>query len=294
MDKRKPLKLKSSRKLVSRALLYLIMVLTFIAIFVPFLWLVISSISTRSELLSVPPNWIPHNPTFKNYYDIITGGARSSEVARMFKYTLYNSFVISSTVTIISLVVGTLAAYSFARLNFFLRNQALLVIIGTRMIPAVSIIIPLYVVVLKMGLLDTKIVLILLYLSFTLPFVIWIMTSFFKSIPTDLEDAARIDGCSRLEALWRIIIPISGPGLVSTSIVAFLLAWDEFFFALIFTSTYNAKTVPVAIAEFTGRHAIDYSAMATGGVLAAIPPILLALFFQKYIVRGLTAGAVKG
>jgi multiple sugar transport system permease protein len=142
--------------------------------------------------------------------------------------------------------------------------------------------------------LNTPYVLIATYLSFTLPFAIWLMASFFETIPVELEDAARIDGCSRIGTLFRVILPISTPGLISTGLFVFLLAWDEFFFALIFTSTDAAKTVPVAIAEFTGRYVVDVTAMMTGGVVAALPPVLLALIFQRYIVRGLTAGAVKG
>jgi multiple sugar transport system permease protein len=143
-------------------------------------------------------------------------------------------------------------------------------------------------------LLNTPYILIITYLSFALPFAIWLMASFFQTIPVELEDAARIDGCTRLQTLWRIIMPISAPGLVSTGLFVFLTAWDEFFFALIFTSTVAAKTVPVAIAEFTGRYVVDVGGMMTGGVLAAVPPVLLSLIFQRYIVSGLTAGAVKG
>ena len=120
------------------------------------------------------------------------------------------------------------------------------------------------------------------------------MTGFFRTIPSELEDAARIDDCGRLGALFRVILPLSAPGLIATTVIAFMLAWDEFFFALIFTNTHNAKTVLGAIAEFTGRHAVDYSTMCTGGVLASIPPVLLTLIFYRYIIHGLTAGAVRG
>jgi multiple sugar transport system permease protein len=165
---------------------------------------------------------------------------------------------------------------------------------GTRMIPEVSLVIPLYILASRIKVLNTPYVLIASYLSFALPFAIWLMAAFFETIPTELEDAARIDGCSRLKTLFQIILPISAPGLVSTALFVFLTAWDEFFFALIFTSTVAAKTVPVAIAEFTGRYVVDVTGMMTGGVLAAIPPVLLSLVFQRYIVSGLTAGAVKG
>lgn len=263
-------------------------------IYAPVAWLIVSSISPRVELLMRPPQWIPDNPTVKNYINILIGGPGAPDAARLFKRAMANSFFVATSVTIISLALGTLAAYAFARISFRGRQVALLSILSVRMLPAISLVIPLYVVASRIGLTDNPVTLVLLYLTFALPFVTWIMASFFQTLPRELEDAARIDGCSRLGTLVRVILPISGPGLVSTGIFVFLMAWDEFFFALIFTTTEASKTVPVAIAEFTGRYAVDYGAMTTGGVLAAIPPVVIALIFQRYIVRGLTAGAVKG
>jgi multiple sugar transport system permease protein len=143
-------------------------------------------------------------------------------------------------------------------------------------------------------LINNPVVLIVTYMSFALPYAIWMMAAFFQTVPVELEDAARIDGCTRLGILFRVVMPISVPGLVSTAMFTFLLAWDEFFYALIFTSTLASKTAPVAIAEFVGRYAININGMMAGGILAALPPVLLAFIFQRYIVSGLTAGAVKG
>lgn len=263
-------------------------------IYAPLAWLFISSISTRAELLNTPIHWIPQNPTFKNYIDILTPGTVTSEVARTFKLTLRNSLLVASSVTLISLVTGALAAYALVRIRFRFRESLLIAILGTRMIPEVSLVIPLYILAATFGWLNRPIILIVTYLSFALPFAIWLMAAFFQSIPLELEDAARIDGASRLQTIWKIILPVSAPGLVSTALFVFMGAWDEFFFALIFTNTVAAKTVPVAIAEFSGRYVVDISAMMAGGVLAAIPPVLIALLFQRYIVSGLTAGAVKG
>ena len=282
------------RRLRKPLLLFMVTIPVLVFIYLPVVWLLISSISTRAEILSVPIHWIPQEPTFKNYLDILTPGKAVSEVARTFKITLRNSFFIASSVTLISLLIGSLAAYALVRIAIPFRQGMLLAIMGTRMIPEVSLVIPLYILATRLHLYNTPYVLILTYLSFALPFSIWLMAAFFETIPVELEDAARIDGCSRLKILFRIILPISAPGLVSTALFVFLTAWDEFFFALIFTSTVAAKTVPVAIAEFTGRYVVDIGGMMTGGVLAAIPPVLLALVFQRYIVSGLTAGAVKG
>ncbi len=263
-------------------------------IFLPVAWLIISSISPRSELLATPLHWIPQEPDTHNYTEILWPGAEPSQTNRTFKASLQNSLFVAVAVTIVSLIFGSFAAYAMVRIKFRFRNVLLLLILATRMIPEVSLVIPLYVLASKLNLLNTPYVLIITYLSFALPFAIWLMAAFFETIPGELEEAARIDGCSRLGILFKIILPISTPGLVSTGLFVFLLAWDEFFFALIFTSTTVAKTVPVAIAEFTGRHAVDVTGMMTGGVLAALPPIILALIFQRYIVRGLTAGSVKG
>jgi multiple sugar transport system permease protein len=263
-------------------------------IFLPVAWLVISSISPRAELLATPLHWIPQKPDLHNYAEILSLGVEASQTNRTFKASLQNSIFVAVSVTSISLILGSLAAYALVRIAFPFRRVLLLLILATRMIPEVSLVIPLYGIAAKFNLLNTPYVLIITYMSFALPFAIWLMAAFFETIPTELEDAARIDGCSRLGILLRIILPISTPGLVATGLFVFLLAWDEFFFALIFTSTTVAKTVPVAIAEFTGRHATDITGMMTGGVLAALPPIVLALLFQRYIVRGLTAGAVKG
>lgn len=282
------------KKILRITLLSILVLLVLLFIYIPVAWLVISSISTRSELLSTPIHWIPQQPTFQNYINILSPAQGTSEVAKTFRITLWNSLLVASSVTIIALVFGSLASYALIRLKFPFQRTMLIGILGTRMIPEISLVIPLYLFATRFGLFNSPYILIITYLSFALPFAIWLMAAFFDTIPVELEDAARIDGCSRFEILWKIIMPISAPGLVSTGLFVFLTAWDEFFFALILTSTVSAKTVPVAIAEFTGRYVVDVGGMMTGGVLAAIPPVLLSLIFQRYIVSGLTAGAVKG
>ncbi len=284
----------SIRKAFRRFLLFLLTLPILGFIYFPLAWLFSASISTKVELLSVPIHWIPQNPTFKNYLDILLPGASASEISRTIAITLGNSFKVAAMVTLICLLIGSLAAYALVRISFRFNRPIMLGILGTRMIPEISLVIPLFVIASNLGLTDKPIVLIITYLTFSLPFSIWLMAAFFQTIPVELEDAARIDGCSRLEIFFRIILPISSPGLVSTALFIFLLAWDEFFFALIFTSSLSAKTVPVALAEFVGRYVTDINAMMAGGVLAAIPPVLLALIFHRYIVSGLTAGAVKG
>jgi multiple sugar transport system permease protein len=281
---------RSFRKL----LLFLFAIAALLFIYLPILWLFSASLSTQVELLTVPPHWIPQHPTFENYLSIFFPSLAASSVPRTFAVSLLNSIKIASAVTLICLVIGSLAAYALVRIPFKHNRTIQLSILGTRMIPEVSLIIPLFILASSLKLINKPIVLIIAYLSFSLPFAIWMMAAFFQSIPDELEEAARLDGCSRLGILFRIIMPISAPGLVSTALFVFLLAWDEFFYALIFTSTLAAKTVPVAIAEFVGRYAVNITGMMAGGILAALPPVLLALILQRYIVSGLTAGAVKG
>lgn len=283
-------KMKKSQKIFG----YILMIIVALWILAPIYWLIISSLSTQSSLLVKPIDWFPNNLTLKNYINIFSSTGGSSQSAEMFTTALYNSVYVSFFVTFISLIIGIPAAYSFSRVDFKGRRTGMLFMIATRMIPVVSLIIPIYIFINKLGMLDKKITLIFVYLSFTLPFVIYIMTGFFKGIPIELEDSARIDGCSRIGALIRIILPLSGPGIASVSIFSFLLAWDQFFYALILTNSYASKTVPVAITEFTGRHAVNYTAMTTGGVLAAIPPMIIVIIFQRLIIKGLTAGSVKG
>lgn len=283
-----------NKKALNRFFMFLLTLPVLFFIFFPILWLFSASISTQVELFAVPPHWIPQNPTFQNYLEIIFPNLATSSVPRTFAVSLLNSLKIATSVTVICLVLGSLAAYALVRIPFKLNQVLQIGILGTRMIPEVSLIIPLFIVASSMQLINRPEILIITYLTFALPYAIWMMATFFQTVPIELEEAARLDGCNRLGILWRVVMPISIPGLISTAMFVFLVAWDEFFYALIFTSTLAAKTVPVAIAEFVGRYAVNINGMMAGGIIAALPPVLLGLIFQRYIVSGMTAGAVKG
>jgi len=284
----------SNRKFFRNLVLFLLTIPVFLFIFFPVLWLFMASLSTQVELFTVPPHWIPQHPTLQNYLDIFFPSLAASSVPRTFAVSLLNSMKIASAVTLICIVVGSLAAYALVRIPFKFNRTIQMGILGIRMIPEISLVLPLFIIASSLQLINKPIVLILTYLSFALPYAIWLMAAYFQTIPKELEEAARLDGCTRLGILFRVVMPISIPGLVSTAMFVFLLAWDEFFFALIFTNTLAAKTVPVAIAEFVGRYAVNITGMMAGGILAAVPPVLVALIFQRYIVSGITAGAVKG
>ncbi len=284
----------SRRKFRRKLFLTLLTLPVLFFIFFPVLWLVSASLSTQVELFAVPPHWIPQNPTFQNYLDIFFPSGAASSVPRTLAVSIWNSFKIASAVTIICLAIGSLAAYALVRIPFRFNHTIQVGILGTRMIPEVSLVLPLFIIASSLALINKPSVLIITYLSFALPFAIWMMAAFFQTVPIELEEAARLDGCTRLQILFKVVMPIAVPGLISTAMFTFLLAWDEFFYALIFTSTLDAKTAPVAISEFIGRYAVNITGMMAGGVLVALPPILLAFIFQRYIVSGMTAGAVKG
>jgi multiple sugar transport system permease protein len=279
---------------VLRPVVIYVMALAVMALFLaPIAWLFISSITPLTQLLTVPLKWIPERPTFEYYRDIITAAPNAETTASNFKVAIGNSLLVGGSVTTVCLVLGSLAAYAFARLDMPFGDRLIFLLLFTQMIPGIAIIVPLYMVASRLGMLDRRITLVIIYCSFGLPFVIWMMRGYFQTIPRELEDAAMIDGCSRVGALFRVVMPLSRPGLFATGIFSFLTAWNEFMLALVMTQSLASKTMPVALAEFIGRFRVDYGLMCTVGVIACLPPILIALVFQRHLIEGLTAGAVK-
>lgn len=265
---------------------------------VPFAWIVLTSFMTEAEALSVPPHWIPEDPTLQNYEGFFSPTAEQRLVgSRAVEETpraLLNSTIVAVSTALLNLFLATLAAYSFARLRFRGSQALLMLYLLTRMVPGVAIIIPFFLVMRTLNLLDTYWAMILSYTTFTLPFTIWILKDYFRTIPRDIEDAARVDGCNWISMMWRIFLPISAPGLVAAAVFAFMLSWNEFLFALFMSSTISTRTIPIVVANFATDLEVQFTFMAAAGVLAVIPPLLLALIFQRMIVQGLAAGSVKG
>lgn len=278
------------KQTASRILLYIGVLLMILFTVAPLLWAFIVSISPARELSSLAANWFPAHPSLDNYVKVLS----KSENADSFKTSLFNSFVVSGFSTVFSLIFGSLGAYAFARLQFPFKNRLSVMFLFTQMVPSIAIALPLYLIFKSMGLLDSKTALTLANLSFTVPFIIWMMRAFFQTIPKELEEAAFIDGLGRFAALFRIILPISAPGLFATGVFSYLNAWNEFSTALVLAGSNQSKTMPVVINEFLGRFSVDYGLMAASGIIGLLPPVLLALVFQRYLVDGLTAGAVKG
>ena len=262
---------------------------------VPIVWLFLSTIQTQASLLTLPVQIIPRELSLQNYVEIFRPAAFGENSGQStFIIALRNSVVVCAATVVVSMIFGTLAAYAFARFNIPHKRTLLLIVLGSQLLPAISIIIPLFRMFKTAGLLDTLASLVLAYTTFSLPFVVWIMASYFQGIPIELEEAARIDGASRFRSFISVALPLALPGLGATAIFTLLNVWDEFFFALIFSSTYASKTVPVALAEFIGRHNVNWGLLVTGGFIASLPPIVLSLLFYRYIVSGLSAGGLKG
>ena len=285
---------KRFRDILLRIGLYAVVILICVWVIAPFAWLVISSISTRIQLTSVPLDWFPDQPNFDHYRRVFFGGQGATSMHRNLNGAAVNTLIVAGMSTLISLVAGSMAAYAFTRLRFRLKGSLLVTILITQLLPTVSIIIPMYRIMLTLDLLDTIWGLVLANVTIILPMIIWILRGYFAGLPEGLEEAARIDGCTRIGTIVRIMLPLSAPGLAASGMFAFIVAWNEFFTAFILSSTMNSKTLSVVISEFSSKVGIDYVAMATAGVLASIPPVVLAIVFQRYIVQGLTAGAVKG
>jgi multiple sugar transport system permease protein len=275
---------------------YVLVGMLVFAVLAPFAWMIISSISLPSELASVPPHWIPNEPTLDRYRALILGvnsGLQVPIAAANFVRSLMNSLIISSATTLICVIAGTAAAYAIVRLPVPGKGGFLFGMLAAQMLPVITVIIPLFLVMQALKFTDTWHGMIILYTGYMLPTVIWIMHGYFQTLPEELEDSAMIDGCSRLGALIRVVLPISGPGLVAITAFAFLYTWNEFFMALIFTGSHT-KTMTVIVTEFSNQAGIDYGLMTTGGVIGSMIPLIVVFLLQKYIVAGLTSGAVKG
>lgn len=263
-----------------------------VCVLAPVAWMFMTSIMRPVDLTAKPLKLIPEAVTFDRFRQIFASD-NGSDPAYVFRVALINSFIIAAAVTVLSLIVGSLSAYAFAHVRFRGKKGLMLTILFTYMLPPAALIIPLYRIYSQFGLLDRKGPLIILYLSFIVPFIIWVMQDFFGSISKSFEEAAQVDGATRLQTFFYIFMPIARPGAIATGILAFLMSWDEFFYSLIFTSSLASKTMPVAIAEFNGKFTIDYGMISVAGLLGSLIPVLVTVIFQKYIVMGMTAGGVK-
>ena len=286
-------------------------VIFLIYVLAPVAWLLSSSFQGEAEITSRPPHWIPRQPTLENFEAIFqardkkvtyetrragdpaTGGYIPS-TARELIPSMWNSLVVAVAVVILNLVVGVPAAYAMAKIRFIGRSTSIYFMLTTRVIPDIALVVPFFLFIRTFGLLDHLGSLVITYLAITVPFSIFILVSYFESLPDELDKAARVDGCSRLQTLLRVYVPLAMPALVAVVLFTFLSSWNEFLLALMFTQTPASQTMPIVVASFASDFTISFAFINAAGVLAIVPPVLMAIIFERYIVSGLTAGAVKG
>jgi len=260
----------------------IILIFASLTILLPILWVIRTSLANRLIAYKIPPVWV-FKPTLDNYLTIFD--------KYPFQDYFLNSLIISASASVVALIIGSLAAYSIARFRTgdpWLRLSML----STQMLPPIALVIPIFLIMNVIKLWDTLPGLILAYLSFNLPYTVWILISFFQSIPVEIEEAAMIEGCSRTQALWKVIVPVALPGLLSAGVFNFILNWNEFLFALILTGR-NTRTLPVAIASLWTQQGVNIGAVSAATVVTILPVIVLTYVIQKSLVRNLTFGSIK-
>jgi len=276
-------------RILQRTLFYLLVVFVVVYSVFPFYWAVVSSFKQSDALFSAKLNLLPTPFTLSQYQNIFSGNAA-------FGRNLLNSLVVAGGVTLLSLVLGVISAYALGRLRFPPKNAVLYIVLAMTMFPQVSVLSGMFVLLNQLNIFNTYWGLIFSYFLFTLPFTIWVLTGYFRGLPRELEEAAYVDGASPMQTLIRVMLPLTGPGLVTTGLLAFIAAWNEYLFALTFTIGNQVKTVPVAIASFGGAtpFEVPWGSIMAASVIVTVPLVIMVLIFQQRIVAGLTAGAVKG
>lgn len=269
---------------ISKQLLLNLLLWAMIAAFVfPLFWLLLTSLKTRVDAFSYPPKFI-FTPTYDNYRKVLEDGT--------FLHYYWNSVKVSFLSTFFSLLLALPAAYALARFPMRKKEDFAFWVLSTRMAPPIMVILPFYLVFKQFNLLDTTFGLVLIYMTFSLSFILWMMRSYFESIPVDLEEAARIDGLSRLSAFLRVVIPLSAPGIAASCIFSFIMSWNEFLYSLILTGD-KTKTATVAITGFITFEGIRWGEVAAAGIMVVLPVLVFGILIQKYLIQGMTMGGVK-
>jgi len=278
----------TTKRVLHRVLLTTAVIFVLVWCIFPFYWAVISSLKPNIELFDPHPTFWPKSPTFSNYIKVFQ--------ERPFHVNIWNSIIVAGVTTVITLIFGSFAGYAIARLHMRGKALVMALILSVSMFPQISILGSLFVILRKLGFINTYQGLILPYVAITLPLTTWILQNFFRDLPKDVEEAAAIDGCSRLRTLFQIVFPMSAPGLVATGLLTFIAAWNEFLFAFTFMQKPEYYTVPVAIALFAGRSQYEqpWGQLMAAAVIVTAPLVVLVLIFQNRIISGLSAGAVKG
>jgi multiple sugar transport system permease protein len=276
--------LKRRKRIIENVVINLLLIAVLLITLFPIYWMLVTSLKTQMEAFALPPAWF-FSPTLENYIEIFR--------LRPFFHYILNSLIISTTTVVFTLIIGTIAAFSLARFSFKGRDHIAMWFLSTQMVPPIVALIPFFLILKNLFLLDTHLGMIMIYSTFTLPYIIWMMRGFIAEIPADIEESAMVHGCSRLQAFRKVIFPLILPGLAATGIFCFIICWNEFLAALILTGD-DAKTLPVAVIDFMSEQGIMWSQVCAAGTVMIIPILIMSSFVQKYMIRGLAYGALKG
>jgi multiple sugar transport system permease protein len=279
------LKSIKKRKIITKVLIIIEILIGAVYAAFPVVWMVVCSFKPNTEIFAYPPSFISKSFSFSAYKSIFMDPSK----VRFF----INSYLVSSLVTVFTLIVGILAGYAFSRYEFRLKKLLNIIIINVQAVPPITLLIPYFSLIVTIKLYNTYMALILTYMVFTLPYAIIMMTGYFNTLPKELDEAVKVDGASSFVALWRVLVPISLPGIVSTGIYTFMQAWNEYLFALTLTKTINMRTVPIGIQMLMGQHSYEWNQMMAMSILGCLPVLILYLFFQRYFIEGMTSGSVK-
>ncbi len=283
---------RSLRKQVGAVATWLLTFLLMVIICVPGLWVVLTAFRPNGEVLAKPPVWIPENPSLNNFAKIFGYGA--DQVAIPVPAYFANSLIIALTSTVIALLIGMSGGYAFARYRFRFKNGLFLGLMLSRTVPGIALSLPIFMIWSRIGLIDAKMGLIIVYVAMNVPFTIWLIDGFFRQIPKEMSEAAQVDGCTRWQAFWKIEFPLAKSGIASAGIFAFLTSWNEYALASNLTRSTDSKTLPVGLMDFTAQFTIDWAGMSAMAVIIIIPALILTFLVQKHLIAGLTFGGVKG
>ncbi len=273
------------RRKLDRFMLYAALIIVVGAFMFPFLWMLSVALKPQDEVFLFPPRFLPQHPTLLNFGKAL--------YPAFLRYGL-NSIIVATLTTLVTVFFAIFSAYSFSRLEFPGRKTLLVVIILTQLLPLAVLIVPMYRILSRMGLIDSYFALLIAYLTFTVPVAVWFLRGFFAGIPYELEESAMIDGCTRLRAFFSVVLPLSLPGISATAAYVFFVTWQELMFSLAFITTRDMRTLPVGILDFIGEHVTDWGALMAAALLVCLPVFALFMVMQNEFIAGLTEGAIKG
>lgn len=283
---------RALKKRISAIALWLTTFVLMVIMCIPGLWVVLSAFRPNREILARPPVWVPESLTLNNFAKIFGWG--DAQVAIPVGSYFMNSVVIALTSTFVALVIGMAGGYAFARFRFRFKNSLFLSLMLFRTVPGIALSLPLFMLWSRLGIIDTQMGLIIVYISLNVPFTIWLIDGFFRQIPMSLSEAAQVDGCTRWQAFWKIEFPLARGGIAAAGVFAFLTSWNEYALAAQLTRSTDSKTLPVGLMDFTAQFTIDWAGMSAMAVIIIVPALILTFLVQKHLIRGLTFGGVKG